>query len=204
MFVLSSTLLFVADPTVAVMRLAFVVLPAVVLPAVLVVSKRNTEWTDPPKAVADIVESMLGAVHVDGGFDAGQSAVLQTMAAVLEDVIKTDCDSFLLRHPTAVLHNMGGTLVETTLHREDAFVKNRSGPAATNLVWNGQTFHDARKDGNRMIGSVRALGRRLVSVVDTSKKSTKNRASALVAAVIQRDEELQERLRQASIVVSKR
>jgi endoribonuclease Dicer len=41
---------------------------------------RGLWGTDPPKAIADVVESLLGAVHVDGGFESGQKAALHVLS----------------------------------------------------------------------------------------------------------------------------
>jgi dsRNA-specific ribonuclease len=51
--------------------------------------------TEPPKVVADIVEAIVGAVHVDGGFHEGQLAALSILSPIF-DLLKSLDDPLVI------------------------------------------------------------------------------------------------------------
>ena len=80
--------------------------------------RRGIWGTDPPKILSDVVESVLGAVHMDGGFDEGQTAVLSLMAPILKAMKETQCAK-LLTHPKTSLNELGGLFLRINVTRED-------------------------------------------------------------------------------------
>ena len=101
--------------------------------------RRGIWGTDPPKILSDVVESVLGAVHMDGGFDEGQTAVLSLMAPILKAMKETQCAK-LLTHPKTSLNELGGLFLRINVTREDSFSRSRIGLLS---VWQGQCFRDA-------------------------------------------------------------
>ena len=141
------------------------------------------------------MEALFGAVHVDGGFEEGQRAVIQLMSPILREVEKVNCDSKLLRHPKSALNELGGSYLRVETQREDVFTRNRS---VASRVWQGARFREAIPEGIDLVGCVSAVGLDLVAVAERSRKSARNRACALVVAVLEEDEELASRLRKVA------
>ena len=87
-------------------------------------NQRGLWATDPPKTLSDIVESVFGAAHVDGGFIGGQDAVRNAMKPILsaltaslsyenENDMKDKAHSMM--HPKQFVHEMaGGTYIFDT------------------------------------------------------------------------------------------
>ena len=68
---------------------------------------KNGIWgTNPPKVLADVVEALIGAVHIDGGFQTGQRCVLnvlEAMTSVLNEIYQKDRGSMnMFMHPQQV------------------------------------------------------------------------------------------------------
>jgi dsRNA-specific ribonuclease len=65
--------------------------------------------TEPPKAIADHVESVVGAVQVDGGFGVGQKAALHVLSPVIGLYKNKSYTCALCRNPKSSLIDVGGS-----------------------------------------------------------------------------------------------
>ena len=64
---------------------------------------RGLWCTDPPKVIPDVVESMIGVAHIDGGYQTGQDAALNVIAPLLQSIsqlLTTDLNDLVgVLHP---------------------------------------------------------------------------------------------------------
>jgi hypothetical protein len=143
---------------------------------------RGLWGTDPPKSIADIVESTLGAIHVYGGFDAGQAAALKVIRPVIDVLQASVCDStaIMMRHPRRSLLELGGKLTSIWTLNEGNFC--REMPDCS--IWDGQRWGKPHREGNRAVACVSLLGKEMMTVVDETPSSASNRASALILMVL--------------------
>ena len=162
---------------------------------------RGLWGTDPPKILSDVVESVLGAVHVDGGFTEGQTAALTMMAPILAAVQAIHGNAKMLRHPKAALNEFGGNFLGVHVAREDAFVRSRCVGGPSSSLWQGYRWRKAQLEGIEAVGTVCSMGLHLLSVSEPTKKAARNRACALVVAVLEANSSLSERLREVSRIV---
>ena len=157
---------------------------------------RGLWGTDPPKAIADICESLIGAVYLDGGFEAGQDAALHVVTPVLKIFPEDDSasDEFfgsMLYHPKRKLREIGGSMISFSTRLEDATCSKNSSIEDASAVLVGT--RKARQDGHLALVSVSLLGFELVSSIDFSGSSAANRACSLILACLKRNEELARR-----------
>ncbi len=73
--------------------------------------------TQPPKALADIVEAVLGAIFVDGGCAAGVHAAQQVLRPFLDTVIGNEDH---IRHPQQELLELLGAMAKISIKLRDA------------------------------------------------------------------------------------
>jgi ERCC4-related helicase/dsRNA-specific ribonuclease len=143
--------------------------------------------SDPPKMLPDVVEALLGAAHMDGGFAAGQLAVKTLIGPVLDAVESLEGDASKLSHPISKLNRMAGHLVQIDLQREDAFLRKHG---RDSLLWEGNGWRRGSIDGSESTATVSAMGQTIISAVDPSWKVARNRACSLAVAVLEKHPEL--------------
>jgi hypothetical protein len=158
--------------------------------------------TDPPKVAADVVEALIGAVFMDSGFESGMAAstkILTPMYAVIQD-IQTKDSGIVMMHPRKALQEMGGSVLELKVMREDKFAAfNPETP-----VWVGKRWGNAQLDGTtRFIGCIECLGTSIVAVSDPSSDVAGNRACAMAAEILRRDLGLLARLKTVRAMVER-
>jgi hypothetical protein len=95
---------------------------------------------DPPKAISDIVEAVLGAVHVDGGFCDGQAAALRLMSPIFNVLLEArkEKKKISLKHPKKVMQELGEILELYSSSESDFAMSERK--KAFCLVENGVTL----------------------------------------------------------------
>lgn len=105
---------------------------------------------DPPKVIPDVVEALIGAAHVDLGFDQGQNAALH----VLDPIIRSLSADFSLwsikgiLHPKQHLFEMTSGIVRVRAYKNDRF--NRLGVSSL--------FVEDSKDLDEYVGVVTCKG----------------------------------------------
>lgn len=156
--------------------------------------------SDPPKMLPDVVESLLGAAHMDGGFAAGQLAVRTLIGPVLDAVESFEGDASKLSHPISTLHRMAGHLVQVDLQREDAFLRKHGRDA---LLWEGKGWRRGSIDGSKSTATVNAMGQTIIAVVDPSWKVARNRACSLAVAVLEKHPELVDRWKKITAAIDR-
>lgn len=153
----------------------------------------NGLWVNnPPKAVSDIAESTLGAIHEDGGFAAGQRACLHFMSPVLNLLLKAKQSKkkIRLKHPIKAFHEIAGDLIE--LHVDSAFDFASAAPDVEVLAESGEWGVSKAEDS--FVGSIQILGSILIAVLDSSSKVAKNKVCALFVCTMERNPTLCDRL----------
>ena len=153
---------------------------------------RGLWGTHPPKPIADVVESLLGAVHVDGGFVKGQEAALHVLLPICDLFRQIREPAALAKHPKQQLSELGGSLLSVTVWSEEVYARTK-----TNLVWRGRQFGAVQRNGHKKVASVQCLGVDLVTVLDASRSAATNRACAMVLATLERNPDLLDRFKSA-------
>ena len=150
-------------------------------------SKRGGLWgTVPPKTLADVVESLIGLVHVACGFVAAQQAVKHILAPVFK-VLELTPESEILVHPMSRLKELAGRLLSLETEDGDSFSK--SHPDV--MVWNG--FYWGVPEKNKVVARVHCFGETIVATCGTSKASARAMACDLVLTVADRMPEFMDR-----------
>ena len=153
---------------------------------------RGIWGTDPSKILSDVVEAVFGAVHIDAGFQPGQTAVLTLMGPVLEGIKGLRGDVKNVQHPVSVMYEKFAALLKSGVQREDKFL--RVVGETQKEVWQGSRWRSAQVGGVESIGLVNFLGKHVLSVADSSNKSARSRACALFVAAMEQNPELAQRL----------
>ena len=149
--------------------------------------------TEPPKALADVVESNLGAIHVGGGFEAGQKAALKVVSPILA-LYQNSRDNIvqsMIRHPKQRLLELGGNLFSLNKMRESGFSKQTDVPAPR--IWIQSRLALPDKDSQRPIASVLCLGSYMVSAADLTASAALIRACSMVLSVLDKNSSVSER-----------
>ena len=175
-------------------------------------------FLDPPKPIADMVEAMLGAIHVGSDFESGQAATMHLMSSVFSVFKQASeegeggLDAFLkiMKHPKKSLQEMTGQLLEVMVCSEHEFASSFDDDEGEDTIAMSTTTFPAipqilHKDEWRNVGGgggsescyvsfVSLLGRPLVVVADESITVARNKASSLVREAIERNPGLQNRM----------
>ena len=152
---------------------------------------RGLWGTDPPKCIADILEAVLGAIHVHQGFDHSHKAALRMLRPILSLICKHDGshDGLIIRHPKTTLQQLTGNLVSVSIDTENAHAT-----AHGESVWNGSRWGVASRGGLQSIATVNCGGIRVVSIIGRSCNVATNHASALIVAALETRQDLLLRL----------
>lgn len=160
-------------------------------------SSFDTEFhlLDPPKSLSDIVESMFGAAHVDGGFEAGQNAVKTVMQPILNALLTalyTRNSSDLrtkareMMHPKQYVHELAGGILNVKAWKEEDFaLRRRNCPVWRNGLWTA-----CEGGGNNSIGLVESFGIDLVGIEEQSSHVARNRACAIAMEIFEKNTDL--------------
>jgi hypothetical protein len=138
--------------------------------------------TDPPKAMADIVESLFGAAHADGGFEVGQHAVyhsLRTILNAVEDATSADLEKYC-RHPKRNVLSELGCLVSL----ENVIEENLAATLPNLLFWAGDHWGTPDPSGSKLVSILKCFGEPILAVADSVSTSAVNRVCAFVLSFL--------------------
>ncbi|GKY93953.1 hypothetical protein MPSEU_000362200 [Mayamaea pseudoterrestris] len=159
------------------------------------VCEKGLWGSDPPKCIADILEAVLGAIHVHGGLAQSQKAALHILQPVL-DLMSNQCsiirESYFTRHPKSRVHELSGELVSIAVENESDFY---SDAMRNHSVWTGDEWRQAQRGGHHFISSLRCGDVCLIAVVGRSGSIAINHAWALVLAVLNANLDVLDRLK---------
>lgn len=124
--------------------------------------KKGLFSSDPPKCAADIVESLIGAVYSDGGWEAGRKAALNIVSPVINLYKSSRSPEDFNFHPKRSLLEFGGDLMSTL----------------SDKVTGG------------VLGRIACLGVELASITDISGPAALDRGSAFVLSVFKKNKSL--------------
>jgi hypothetical protein len=144
---------------------------------------------DPPKVIADIMESLIGAIYVDVGLEAAMQACRNLLKPVLDVVlVSTVPDTIVLEHPKKRLQELVGSLLVVDVTWEDAFQQQ-----GTPLV-DGNHLRFADPQGTHAIAYIHFMDTILLAVSDPSRAVARNKACAIMVQVLTCQVELLQRL----------
>lgn len=147
--------------------------------------------TQPPKAIADIVEATFGAIHIDGGYLSGQRAVVKALDPVLSLLDKASEQNSLLRHPKRMLLEVGGKMTSLCTLDEGYLAKEEKGHG--DKIWRGTDFQTPQRDSRRSVAVISCVGVNLIRVDDDTPSAATNRACSLILAVLNKNPKLLQR-----------
>lgn len=153
--------------------------------------------TEPPKVIADLMESVIGAVHVDGGFEAGQSAAMHVLLPVLKlfQHQKEDLD-VISKNPKQVMLQLGGDLVALKCYPEDS-------TALVNLNVSISDSPFLKSDIISKVATLKCVGNVIAASKDITTVAAENRACSLVISILKQDSKLMDRFIRARSMLSK-
>eukprot|EP00977_Amphora_coffeiformis_P023118 scaffold12214_cov159-Amphora_coffeaeformis.AAC.9 len=161
-------------------------------------SKRGGLWgTNPPKPLADVVESQLGLVHVDGGFDAGQQSARHVLAPVLQ-LIGSLFDDQILVHPKARLKEMAGHLLTIETYDPNSFTEKFCNAD----VWNGYGCWGP-PGKSKTVARIHCYGDTVMMASGISKSAAVYAACSLMLTVANEIPEIMEQLRSKQTVATR-
>jgi dsRNA-specific ribonuclease len=140
---------------------------------------------DCPKPMADLIESVLGSIHCDGGFEAGQNAALRLIDPVLTHCKQVGIDK-IRRHPKQEVLEFGCGLLSVAVDATDG------------------TSYTQNLERNDTAVNVSCLGVNLCRASGRNFSSAEKRACALVQAVLNAKPDLVKRFSVARSTMLKR
>jgi len=152
-------------------------------------SQRRRLWsTDPPKAMADIVEAIFGAVFLDAGWEASQAAVLRVLSSVLSLFDYPSIDETnpgaMLSNPKHELLAVSGELIKVKCKRSRGDFVPLECPCLE------------ATEGTSLVATATGLGCPILQVRDISYSSSVNRLCAFVLRVFAENETLLKQLKE--------
>lgn len=143
-------------------------------------SGRGLWSTDPPKVMSDVTEALIGAAHLDRGYDGGQKAALhvaQPLMQSLSTLFCNDSNEFLgLLHPKQHLYEMTRGIISVKVHKRDTYQYKKLLSFAVHISDDGCD--------SGYIGVVRCKNILLVAVVEASRNRAMNIACELAIQVL--------------------
>lgn len=136
---------------------------------------------------------------MDGGFQDGQNATLTILKPIL-DLLQTSDDpncTERLSNPKTVMHALAGEFLTISVSKEEDFA--RSNP--NHLVWQGDQWRHADEQVADYVATVSCLGENVLSIVEKTRKSARNRACALIVALLEDDPTLLEALQRVRAAI---
>jgi len=148
--------------------------------------------TDPPKCLADIVESVIGAIYMDGGLASGMAAALTILAPICEALSKwKDEGRYIdLAHPKKTMQELVGSLLLLSSTWEDNFATSTS----ARQVLEGNSWRPVDPYNSNAVGHVDMNHSTLVAVADASVSVARNRACGIIVALLRSNPALMEKL----------
>ncbi|KAL7572338.1 hypothetical protein ACA910_021553 [Epithemia clementina (nom. ined.)] len=143
---------------------------------------RGLWGTDPPKALADIVEALFGAVYIDGGFHAGQNTVYHAFRSIILSLKKAsdiDIERYCCHPKRNVLSELG-CLVSVEQIKEETL--SESLPHLR--IWCGDHWENPHPNRNRPVSVLKCVGDPILAVTDTIVSSAVNRVCAFLLAFL--------------------
>ena len=160
--------------------------------------------TDPPKALADVVEALIGVAHIDGGHIKGQSSannVINPMAKeIMKDLAITDKQRRnSITHPKQMMLENCEFLKVKALSSNNFVVNYPS-----KKIWYKDSWEKCSEKECLAVGEVLWFGNSLCAVADKASMSVaKNRACALVNSTLRKYPKLRSNLIKMSEEVKK-
>lgn len=94
------------------------------------------------------------------------------------------------------MHALAGEFLCITVSKEEDFARSAKASDTTEapLVWQGDQWRNADEEAADYVATISCLGEDVLSIVETTRKSARNRACAMVVALMEDDQELLQEL----------
>jgi len=165
--------------------------------------KHHGIWSeDAPKIIADAVESLLGAVHVQGNFYQGQNVTMRVLQPITKLILKnldtksaglSEAKILDMMHPKQIMTEMCSFL-SVKSWKEDDFLRVQK----KDSVWNGVTLNNNYSGDENSIAQVNWFGCNMITVKDRSTNVALYKACALASALLKMSPETATKLNEMS------
>lgn len=160
--------------------------------------KRGGLWgTSPPKPLADLVESLLGMVHMDAGFEAAQASARHVLSPALKILETLKNDHNIVEHPKKRLKELNASMVKINTFSGDSFAERF--PQVK--VWNGHNWGPPNK--GKIVAHFHGLGRTLIAVSGATESAAINLGCISILATLDAAPNLRNRFRAAGSSMQK-
>lgn len=143
------------------------------------------------------MESILGAVHSDGGFEAGRAAALNVLSSVfrvfvniLEEkgaaVLRT-----MMKHPIKKLQEISGNLLDVDASSELVFSADNN---FNGLILHKDHWRKSTNDESTYVSCIKMLGDTVVAAADENPSVSRNRVASIMIDALDAHQELKERV----------
>lgn len=149
---------------------------------------------EPPKSIADIVESLFGAIYTDGGISQGLRAATNMLAPMCNALLKLrrEKKKLCLMHPKKALQEILGEMLEL----ETAWENDYAAEHAPAEVLDGATWRLVDPFSSNAVGYVHFMESILFAVSDLSASIARNKACAVVVQALRSNPIILEALQQ--------
>ncbi len=150
-------------------------------------------YADPPKAIADVVESLFGAIYTDSGLSQGMTAVSNMLGPMYNALLQFERENKEIRltHPKKALQEMVGEVLSLDTSFENDFARQQS----STVVLDGKVWRMADPLSSNVVGSIHLMECTLVAVSNFSATVARNQACALIVQALQRNPGILQRLK---------
>jgi hypothetical protein len=147
---------------------------------------------DPPKSIADIIESLCGAIYTDSDLSQGIAAVRNILRPMSDALLsmKQESKTIRLMHPKKALQEMMGEIFQLQTSWETDFAKQQ---AAINLL-DGKRWRQPDPSSPNVVAYIDWMDVVFVAVSDASAVIARNKACAIAVQTLKRHPELYQRL----------
>ena len=81
----------------------------------------NYDYNNPPKVIPDVVEALIGASHVDLGFEEGQKAALHVLHPIIKSILNPSLSLQGILHPKQHLYEMTSGIIRVRAYKSERF-----------------------------------------------------------------------------------
>lgn len=150
---------------------------------------------DPPKCIADIVESLFGAIYMDSDLPHGIAAVENVLEPMCTSLLKLKEERQVIQliHPKKALQELVGGVLSLETTWESNFANQHESAS----VLDGNTWRMVDPLSNYVVGYVHFMDHILVAVSDASATVARNTACAIAVQALQRNPHILKRLEDA-------
>ena len=164
---------------------------------------RSLWSTEPPKVVADLLESTIGSIHVDGGYQAGQQAALHILDPLLKLYQQDKAAPFrICKNPRIGLIHLTDDAITIKVNPEYEGTSCSMDTSLGKILDPVLIQFEEKKVSSLGVVSIQCLGQTIVISKDETASFAQNRACSVILAILEADKTLVSDLKTAKKRIS--